>query len=200
MLTRGVTLIEAMVAMVILAGILALAMPTFTAWTQGARIRAQAESMLAGLQFAKSAAASRNGQVRFQLTSSLDATCARSVSGTSWVVDGVDADAGSDSVEGACNAAPSETVAPSILQVRSGTETGNGTAVEADQSALVFNGFGRLVPTPASVINIEIRTADPSRCAVLGGPVTCLRVAVAPGGQIRMCNPNLPSGEAAACE
>jgi type IV fimbrial biogenesis protein FimT len=193
-------LIEAMVAMVIMAGLLAMAMPSFTAWNQGARVRAQAESMLAGLQYAKSEAASRNGQVRFQLTTSIDATCARSVTGSSWVVDAVDADAATDSVEGKCDTLPSDTVAPSILQVRAGTETGTGTTVNADQSAVVFNGLGRLVPPPASVINIEIRTSDASRCATLGGPVTCLRVAISPGGQVRMCNPNLPSGEAAACE
>lgn len=194
-------MIEALVAMVIMAGLLAMAMPSFTAWNQGARVRAQAESMLAGLQYAKSEAAARNGQVRFQLTTSIDATCARSVTGTAWVVDAVDADPATDSVEGRCNATPSDTIAPSILQVRSGTETGAGTAVSADQPSIVFSGLGRVVPMPAGTINIEITTADPSQCAINpGGRVTCLRLAISPGGQVRMCNPTLASGEPAACE
>ena len=61
--------------MVIMAGLLAMAMPSFTAWNQGPAC-VQAESMLAGLQYAKSEAAAPHGQVRFQLTTSIDATCA----------------------------------------------------------------------------------------------------------------------------
>jgi len=196
---RGFSLIEALVALVIAGVLMAVAAPAFSTWIAGSRIRSTAEAMLAGLQYAKSEAATRNTQVRFQLTSTLDATCLRSTTGTNWVVDLVDADAATDSVEGQCNAAPSDTVAPSILQVKSSSDGGGTTRVAADQSAVVFNGLGRLTPAPAAAININFDNGSGADCAASGGRLTCLRVVVSTAGQIRMCNPAAPAGQPQAC-
>ena len=198
---RGVSLIEAMVVLVISGLLLAMAMPSFSDWIAGSRVRATAESMLAGLQYAKSEAASRNTQVRFQLTNNLTSTCVLSTTGTNWIVDLVDADATVDSVANNCNAAPDDTTPPSILQVRASTEVGTGVRVIADASAVVFNGFGRIVPTPASAININITPRTGSLCAGAGGNVTCLRIVNSTSGQVRMCNPNpnLAAGDPQAC-
>lgn len=197
---RGISLIEAMVVVVILAFVLAMAAPNFAAWIAGSRIRATAESLLAGLQYAKSEAAARNTRVRLQMTTSVDASCARSTSGTSWVVDVVDADADADSVVGQCNAAPSDTVAPSILQVRAATETGGRVQVNASAAEIVFNGLGRQAGAiPAAVtINVTSAGAD-GQCAADGGGVTCLRILVSPAGQVRMCNPIAPDSDPQAC-
>lgn len=199
---RGISLIEAMVVVVIMAFILAMAAPNFSAWIAGSRVRATAESLLAGLQYARSEATTRNSLVRFQLTTSVDASCARSNSGTSWVVDVVDAS--DDSVAGRCNTAPSDTVAPSILQVRAATEAGDRVQVNANSDQVVFNGFGRQSPvapsTSAANINIDIAPTGPNgQCAAAGGKVTCLRVVVSTAGQVRMCNPNVAAGDPQAC-
>jgi type IV fimbrial biogenesis protein FimT len=203
---RGFTLVEAMVVLVIMAALLAAAVPNFGPWIAGMRIRSTAESVLAGLQYARSEATTRNTQVRFQLTSTLDGSCLRSTTGVNWVVDVVDADADADSVEGQCDAAPSDT-APSILQVRSSTETGSGTAVSASAATVVFNGLGRQVAPPSNVllpsvlsnITIDITPTESSQCVLNGGKVTCLRVAISTAGQVRMCNPALASGDPQAC-
>jgi type IV fimbrial biogenesis protein FimT len=201
---QGVSLIEAMVALVIGAVLLAMAAPNFSSWITGTRIRSTAEGVLAGLQYAKSEATTRNTQVRFQLTTSLDGSCQRSTTSTNWVVDVVDADASVDSVENQCNAMPSDTVAPSILQVRAAAETGSGVALTADASQLVFNGLGRQATvSPATTVNtvtINIAPATGSgTCVSSGGKVTCLRIVVSPAGQVRMCNPSIATGDPQAC-
>lgn len=201
-LQRGISLIETMVVVVIMAIILATAAPNFSAWIAGSRIRATAESLLAGLQYARSEATTRNTLVRFQLTTSLDASCARSSSGANWVVDVVDT--ANDSVEHQCDAAPSDTVAPSILQVRAATEAGGRVRVNAGADQVIFNGLGRQAPsgpsTPPANVNIDITPSGASgQCAAAGGKVTCLRVAISTAGQVRMCNPNAATGDPQAC-
>jgi type IV fimbrial biogenesis protein FimT len=201
---RGVTMVEALVALVIGGVLLAMALPNFSAWIASTRIRATAEGLLAGLQYAKSEATTRNTQVRFQLTSSLDANCLRSTTSTNWVVDVVDANPDDDSVEKQCNAAPSDTEAPSILQVRSAAETGSGAAVNADADQVIFNGLGRQAPavvgTPVDTVTLDIApTSATGRCLADGGKITCLRIVVSPAGQVRMCNPTVASGDPQAC-
>lgn len=201
---RGVTLIELMVALVIMGVLLAAATPSFSAWMASTRIRSTAEGMLAGLQYAKSEATTRNTQVRFQITTSLDSTCALSTTSGNWVVDVVDADSKVDSVVGQCNAAPSDTNAPSILQVRSVNETGRGVVVAADASEVVFNGLGRQVPiapavTPSAVVIDITPAASVGTCSATGGRITCLRVLVTAGGLVRMCNPAVAVGDPQAC-
>jgi type IV fimbrial biogenesis protein FimT len=202
---RGVTMIEAAVALVIGGVLLAMALPTFSAWIASTRIRATAEGLLAGLQYAKSEATTRNTQVRFQLTTSLDATCLRSTTSTNWVVDVVDADPDQDSVEKQCNAEPSDTAAPSILQVRSAAETGTGAVVNADADQVIFNGLGRQAPespgTPVDTVTLEISPSSATgRClGDSGGKITCLRIVVSPAGQVRMCNPTVASTDPQAC-
>jgi type IV fimbrial biogenesis protein FimT len=198
----GFTLIEAMVALVIAGVLLAVAAPSFSNWIASTRVRSTAEAMLAGLQYAKSEATTRNAQIRFQLTSSLDNTCLLTTTGANWVVDVVDAVAKDDSVEGKCDLAPSDTVAPSILQTRSARETGTSTRVAADQSAVVFNGLGRVVPAPPAAISIDFDNGTKADCAIAGGgggPLTCLRIVISTAGQIRMCNPAAAAGQPQAC-
>lgn len=201
---RGFTLVELMVTLVILGVLLAAAAPNFGPWIAGTRIRSTAEGIIAGLQYAKSEATTRNSQVRFQLTSTLDATCVRSVSGNNWVVDAVDADPAVDSVENQCNAAPSDTVAPSILQTRSANEVGRGVLVTSSASQVIFNGLGRqaaIAPAAApALVTIDITpTSTSGTCAASGGKVTCLRILVNPTCQVRMCNPTAPAGDPQSC-
>ncbi|MDC8771585.1 GspH/FimT family pseudopilin [Roseateles albus] len=197
---RGMTLIELMVTLTIAAVLMAVGAPAFSTWLQNTRIRTTAESIVSGLQYAKSEATTRNTTVRFQLTSSVDATCVLSLNGTSWVVDLADAGAANDSVEGSCNSAPSDTVQPAILQTRAGRDGSGNTTVTASASNVIFNGLGRLAPAPAAAITINVNnTNSDDDCAAGGGNLTCLRVLISPAGQVRMCNPRYPVGDPQAC-
>ena len=191
---RGVTLVELMVGLSILAAVLALAAPNLGTWVQNGRIRSSAESMLSGLQFAKSEAVARNARVRFQLTTTLDNSCALSTTGGNWVVN-LDPDAAVGAVAGNCGAAPSDTVAPRILQSKPAAEGSGAVIATTDEpsASFVFNGLGRLTPVPAGNLKIDFTNPTGGDCATASGPMTCLRIVVSAAGQVRMCNPKITS-------
>lgn len=197
--SRGVTLVEVIVVMAIIAMLVMVGAPSFSTWFSNSRIRTTAESMLAGLQLAKSEAVARNTRVRFQLTSTLDNACVLSVTGANWVVN-VDPNADPDAVVGLCANAPDDAVAPFILQARPAAAGSGSTQVVASASTVVFNGVGRQpAPVPAGNLTIDINNPAGGTCLDAGGELTCLRIVVSPLGQIRMCNPNFPAGDPQGC-
>lgn len=160
---RGLTLIELMITIAVLAVGLSLAAPSFTMQVSNYRVRAAAESMLNGLNYARTEAVRRNRPVSFTL----------SASGSGWSVDQVN---------------PAET-----LQTRADGETAGLTVVSTSTSrAVTFTSTG-LVDTsgirltqvnlsaPASSSNTRridifggglIRMCDPG-VATVGDPRRC---------------------------
>jgi type IV fimbrial biogenesis protein FimT len=65
---QGVTLIEMMAGIAMLAVLLAMGVPSFIGWIQDVQIRTAAESVLNGMQAARAEAVRRNAVVRFTLT------------------------------------------------------------------------------------------------------------------------------------
>ncbi|TLD44583.1 MAG: hypothetical protein FAZ92_03133 [Accumulibacter sp.] len=189
---RGFSLIELLVGIVILGVLMAMAVPRFSDWLRNARIRTSAEAIQNGLQLARAEAVRRNATVRFQLVNTIDDTCALDTAGPHWVVS-------MDNPAGQCASAPSDTAAPRIIQVRNRAEGSVQTLVAAGQSAFVFNGLGRLTPVPAGNVAIDVSSTTGGTCVASGGSVRCLRLVVSVGGQIRMCDPALPAGDAQAC-
>ncbi len=195
---RGMTLIEVLVGLTLLAIILVLGAPSFSTWLTNSRLRTTTESVLAGLQLAKAEAVARNGRVRFQLVSSLDGECELSDTGANWVVN-LDPTNDPAAVEGACDAEASDTVAPRIVQTRPAAESAGSTQVAASAATLVFNGLGRLTPVPAGDVTIDVSNPSAGDCAADGGQITCLRIVVSPAGQIRMCNPKFELPDPQGC-
>lgn len=183
---RGLTLVEIMVAFVLLVILITLGGPGFAQWLQNTRIRNASEAIQNGLQLARAEAVRRNAPVRFQLVNSLDNSCALSTSGPNWIVS-------MDSAAGACAstnmadaAAPT---APRVIQSRAAGDGSSGVTVAADQSSIVFNGLGRVTPVPGADIAINIENPAGGSCAASGGSMRCLRIVVGTGGQTRMCDP-----------
>jgi type IV fimbrial biogenesis protein FimT len=189
---RGFTLIELMFGLALLALLLVLAMPTFTTMLQNARLRNTAESILAGLQAARSEALRRNQTAEFMLTAdSLDAAGSDgagigvNTTGPGWAVRALDA-----------AAAPI-----AFVEGRSGLE-GSGTADAAALYARItaaslpatntirFDPLGR---TNVGVGNaaFDVMPAAAGACKASGGEMRCLRVVVTPGGRVRMCDPSV---------
>jgi type IV fimbrial biogenesis protein FimT len=189
---RGFSLIELMVTLTVLAFALMMGLPSLSAWLQNSKLRSAAESIMSGLQLARSEAVSRNALVRFQLTSSLDNSCVLSPTSANWVVN-----TGSTDAAGNCGVAPSDTVAPLIVQKRDATKDLAGMVVNSGASSISFNGLGR--PTPAAALSIDLSNPSLGDCAASGGPVVCLRVVVSAAGQVRMCNPNFSSTDPQGC-
>lgn len=199
--SRGFSLIELMVVMAIMAMLMMMAAPTFSVWIANSRIRVTAESVLSGLQAAKSEAVSRNTRVRFQLTSTLDNTCVLSTTGVNWVIN-LDPNVNPGEVEGRCATPADPLVAPFILQTRPAAAGSGSTAVAATASSFVFNGLGRIAPPlPAGNITIDVNNPAGGTCFATGGELTCLRIVISPAGQVRMCDPNpdLPAGDPRIC-
>jgi len=146
---RGFSLIELLVGIVILGVLMAMAVPRFSDWLRNARIRTSAEAIQNGLQLARAEAVRRNATARFQLVNTIDNSCALDTAGPHWVVS-------MDNPTGQCASAPSDTAAPRIIQVRNRAEGSVQTQVAAGQSALVFNGLGRLTPVPAGNVAIDV--------------------------------------------
>ncbi len=188
MLTRrqqGVTLIELMVGIAILAGLLAMGIPAFTSWIQDTQNRTAAESILNGLQTARAEAVRRNTVIRFSLTDSDGKV--------SWTV--------------GCPTATAD--CPASIQSRSAAESGNLAKVTVSSAAIPvpapagyftalisspgelpaevnFDGLGRVFTPPAGAL---FNRADVTSTA--NANARRYVVVVSSGGQIRMCDPKM---------
>lgn len=181
----GVTLIELMIAVVIAAMLLMLGAPSFSLWIQSTQTRTAAESILNGLQLARTEAVRHNTNVRFSLT---DATGA-----VAWTV-------GCVVVTNDC---------PAEIQSRSSSEGGTNARVGIDVTALpspipagyfnaalaagagmpagvTFDGLGRV---PIANIGTDISRIDVVNAAAANAQRMVIVVGTA--GQARMCNPDL---------
>jgi type IV fimbrial biogenesis protein FimT len=188
MLNRGFSLIELLITLAVLGIVMMVAVPSLATWLQNTQIRTSAEAMQSGLQLARAEALKRNTTVRFQLVDTLTSACALSTTGRNWVVSLADA-------SGVCNADPSETTAPQIIQKRASAEgSPNAVVTATGGSSVWFNGLGRLVQPPtAPVAFTEINITNPNNggCKTVAGnePMRCLRITINSGGTIRMCDP-----------
>lgn len=194
------TLIELMIGVAILAFLMMSGAPAFSDWIRNTQIRTTAESILNGLQLARTEAARYNTTARFQLTTSLDKQCKLSSTGRNWVVN-LDA---AVSPEGNCDAAISDTQAPSIRQRANLLASTSPISVEASDgyAGVGFNGLGQRTdadsPATAQVI---IKVTMPGQCISpdgTGGSVRCLSVVIRPGGQAQLCDPGVPNDAGAS--
>ena len=208
------SLIEIAVGLAIVAIVLTVGLPSFGTWVQNSKIRTAAESIQNGLQQARSEAVRRNTAVRFQFTSSLDASCALSSAAANWIIS-------LDDPSGNCAGAvineafpitdDANNPSPRIIQRRTAEEGTSGVSISvlvggaapASPFFMVFNGLGRIT-TPMTT-NISIDVANTSGGASCVGAATgsknmrCLRVQVSGGGQIRLCDPALAAGDPQSC-
>lgn len=189
---RGVSLIELMVAVAILAIVVTLGIPSFQQWMLNTRIRTVTESIQNGLRLARNEAAQRSGYVRFQLNSP-----------TSWQVCLLPASAASAQAAADCSSAISTIQSwnsPSQNTVQVGASTAVNTVAESSSSSSVysstisggvpagvtFNALGR--PTAygsSSILRIDATAANTSQQSSSRRLVTT----ISPGGMVNMCDP-----------
>lgn len=182
---QGVTLIEIVIGMVIVGILFAAGIPSFSNWIQNTQTRTAAESVLNGLQIARSEAVRRNANVRFTLT---DATGA-----VAWSV-------GCINVTADC---------PANIQSRSANEGGSNaragisvtaipnpapanqfdTALAAGAglpAGVTFDGIGRVL---SANVGTDIARIDVTH--VSNTSARRMVIIVGSGGQTRMCDPAL---------
>lgn len=194
------TLIELLVGLAVLAIALALGVPTLSEWINNSQIRNTAESLQNGLNLARGEAVRRNTVVRLQFTDTTDNSCVLSTSGTSWVIN----QSSSVSPASKCGVTINDSATPFLLQRSGPLSSKTSATVSASQSTIAFNGLGRVAPTKnpdtaVSALTIDIKSSR-GTCLTDSGTMRCLRLVVAPGGQIRMCDPYRTAvGDPMAC-
>lgn len=186
---RGFSLIELMIGLVILGILFKVGLPSFSLWMQNTQNRTAAESVLNGLQLARTEAVKHNTNVRFDLTNN---------SGTTdWTVGCVTPIADLDG--------DGQPDCPAVIQSRSGnsgtgfaragvstvTPFGAYTAAIAAGTSLpagvTFTGMGRTLSTNTGTDITRVDITNAAQSAALRMVIT-----VGAGGTIRMCNPDLP--------
>ena len=186
---RGVSLIELATALTILAILLMLGMPSFREYINNARLGAVAQSFYAGLSLARSEAIRRNVPVEFAMTNTpigtgIENSLAPDPTGKNWVI-------------------RSQTVTPGpydapAIESKSAKEGGGTTpqvTILATAPIVRFNGIGAAT---AGVGTIVIENPPAGAC-VPAGPVRCWNIVVAPGGQVRLCDPAASVGDTRSC-
>lgn len=191
---RGFSLIELMVAVSIIGILLALGAPRFAAYLRNVKLRTSAEAFMTGVQLARSEAVRINAPVEFLLTTAdpLPAnvgTAAASASGTNWMVRTADLATFFDGKFGAEGSGRSSGQAPPVkINDTTAPASADPDAPPATPvGSIVFNGLGRTALTSQAVF--KFNDPEAGTCATAGGPVRCLKVIVAVGGQARLCDP-----------
>jgi type IV fimbrial biogenesis protein FimT len=163
----GLTALEMMIGVVLIGLLMAVAAPSFQAWTRNAQIRNAAESVANGLQRARAEAVMRNATVEFTLGA-----------GSSWTISRLDPPNPPILVESKASSDGSKEVAvvaraPDLLNPAA-------TITFSSLGTVIANADG----TPA-IAQIDFTSAGGNRN---------LRVIIGVGGNAKMCDPNIATG------
>ena len=171
----GVTLIELLIGLVIVGVLLALGVPSFSAWLQNVQVRNAAESIFNGLQLARANAVQRNKSVTFTMPGP----------DSSWTVTIV---------------APSA-LEPATVQSRSGAEGTPNAVIATSDPTITFDGLGKTSLAAVATIRVVNPTGGACQTSPTAGTMRCLNVTVSVGGQVKMCDPYplLVAGDSRKC-
>lgn len=172
----GFTLIELLVTMALVALLARLAAPAFSGWFANAKVRTVAEALQTGLRLAQAESVRQSRPVVFSLTNDTpNLLSSASANGSKWAVHTVPLVVG-DTRE--------------FVRGGSLTDVASGVSITGP-AAVCFNSIGRLATVAATGVAGATCTANLSQTYQITttGADRPLRVLVALGGQVRMCDP-----------
>jgi len=187
---RGFSIIEAVIAIAVVALLLVMGLPSLGLFLDNQKIRAAVETMYAGLQEARVEAAKRNTPVEFVMFNDAidpsDFTFINSVTpvagGANWAV----------RVPNPAAPGVYELVTTRSGAESSGSGTGSVVAVTGGAPLITFNGFGGTNGL-AGTATFQFKRANPVNpdlnCTPTGA-IRCLNITVTTGGQIKVCDPD----------
>lgn len=182
---RGFNLIELIVGIAIISMVMFFAVPSMSAWIQSSQIRNASESLLSGLQVARSEAVRRNTSIQFVMPA-----VAGGGTASDWFVSCV-----TPTVD-----CPGVGMATTEIQKRSATEGSPNAQIIAGPglATIVFSGNGRMT-TPAADAVLDLTNPAGGTCVAAGGHMRCLRIIVTTSGQVRMCDLALANTNPRGC-
>lgn len=168
---RAFTLIEMLITIAIFAVLAALAAPAFSVLLANAQIRTASQAVFDGLQLARTEAIRRNARVIFTLSNQ-----------SAWAV----------TMESDGSTVQSRPAGEGSLAVTIAVTPALATKA-------TFDGLGRLQPnTDASPALAQLDVSVPAS-VVPAGSAHPLRLTLAGGGAVRLCDPAAAPGVATAC-
>lgn len=188
---EGVSIIELMVAVVIMGILFALGLPSFTTYLANAKLRTTAESFLSGIQLTRAEAVRRNSNIQFVLTNDLPspatvATINAVANGRHWMIRTADL---STFIEAKSSAEGT------------GSDPNNASPVQINSggiSALTFTSLGGSTLGATATFQFTNPSGGNCKGANPSGPMRCLNIVVSIGGQVRLCDPAVDAAAIAA--
>jgi type IV fimbrial biogenesis protein FimT len=167
---KGLTVIELLIGIAIISLTLTMTIPSLTTYIQNNRIRSLADELQASLATTKYEAIKRNSRISLVL------------SGTGWTIQ---------------VPTSTETVATTLLK-KAAVNSQQNITIFASSNNISFNSQGRL-SAGSDAITADIGPLDKAKCLAQGGTNRCLRLQISPAGQIKLCDPQLPSADPRSC-
>jgi type IV fimbrial biogenesis protein FimT len=165
----GVTLIELLIALVILAIMIFIGLPSFTAWIQNTQIRTAGEGIMSGMQLARSEAVRRNVSVELRMDA-----------GSGWTV-----------------TVPGTAEVIQTRAGGEGSSTAVVTVTPPGADKVTFGGFGRVVANGDASATITEIKIDSNVIPAADSRELCVTVSSA--GVVRLCDPQVAAGDPRAC-
>jgi type IV fimbrial biogenesis protein FimT len=174
MISRGFSLVELLLAMAVLALLMAFGMPMYSQFIANSQIRTAGESIMTGLQLAKSEAARQNLPVEFSFEAGTDA---------GWTVQIARGDRMGEMLGEHKAAEGVGKVAP--------------TFNPAGATKITFNGFGSISNNEDGSPALTHVKLDSTVLAATDSRELC--VVINSGGAMRLCDPNVGSTDTRSC-
>ena len=177
---RGLTLIELMVTIGLLALLMKMAAPGFAEWVANSRVRAVSDGLQNGVRTAQVEAVRRNRQVVFFLTDT--AACSNAAdsaaNGRHWQIRTVPLTAGDPVVAVQCGALAD--TAPDVRITGPRAICLNSAGRQVANAAPGPGGAACVLPADGAASRYDVNSSNSQRPQ---------RVLVALGGQVRQCDP-----------
>jgi len=181
---RGFTMIELAVTLALLGILFALGLPSFMSWVRNSQVRTVADVLQGGVRRAQTEAVRMNQPVVLFFTNvKPDLNVAAAAGGKNWSTQSI-----------AQFDKPAAFLTGGAL-----ADVGSNVTITGTSNALCFNSNGRLIAPAAPGVPGAVCVAGPLQFDVepIGRDPTKgdrrLRVLVAIGGQVRMCDPDRPT-------
>jgi type IV fimbrial biogenesis protein FimT len=175
------TLVEVLVSFAIIAMVIAFVGPSALTWIQNTQLRNAAEAILGGVQQARIEALKRNTTVAFELTDA--SSTAFQVCFYDQTLQDCSATQPAIATRAASEGSPNAGVGIDFTASDPATALDPGSNLPA---LVAFDSFGRVATSsPLNIARIDVRNT------VAGTGERRLEIYIAPGGQIRMCDPLL---------